>query len=272
MSDWKVAPCLLTLRGEFNALSPARDKGADGTIGDAAHQSRASDHDPDANGWVKALDIDSSGPWPGHTFHEIVMWIVARCRSGQEGRIRYVIHERVIYHERDGFKGNAYTGSDPHTNHAHFSCNYTQSVFTQTQPWGVESQFGDDMPTADEIAKAVWNYPLNINVSGKGDADNQPAGGILRFGSSEHHQAIDAARAAGTGVTSLAASFSTFALADAKDDATKAAALKALQEAVTASGPAIVAAVAKAIPAGVQVTQDQLDAAFAAALRDAFSK
>jgi hypothetical protein len=37
MSAWVVVPNLLKLRDEFNLVSPKRDKGADGTIGDSNH-------------------------------------------------------------------------------------------------------------------------------------------------------------------------------------------------------------------------------------------
>jgi hypothetical protein len=36
MPDWFLVPCLVQLRTEFNTLSPNRDKGADGSIGDTA--------------------------------------------------------------------------------------------------------------------------------------------------------------------------------------------------------------------------------------------
>jgi hypothetical protein len=39
MSAWVVVPNLLKLRDEFNLVSPKRDKGSDGTIGDAEPQS-----------------------------------------------------------------------------------------------------------------------------------------------------------------------------------------------------------------------------------------
>ena len=48
----------VTLRDQVNKRFPKRDKASDGWIGDADHQSRESDHNSDANGWVHAIDID----------------------------------------------------------------------------------------------------------------------------------------------------------------------------------------------------------------------
>jgi hypothetical protein len=57
--SWRVVPAALTLRDQVNARWPDRDKASDGTIGDAEHQGRPSDHNPDADGWVHALDLDA---------------------------------------------------------------------------------------------------------------------------------------------------------------------------------------------------------------------
>jgi hypothetical protein len=155
MSAWVTVPCLLALRDEFNKVSPHRDKGADGTIGDSAHTS-SSDHTPDEDSdvlhsrdsdhvnEVHALDIDSSGPWPGGSawFDRTVKQLVAEEKRrwldpDDMCRLDYIIHNRVIYSRSRNFAPKAYTGSDPHTNHAHFSARYETRAENDTRSWGV---------------------------------------------------------------------------------------------------------------------------------------
>lgn len=155
MSAWTLIPCLVALRAEFNLLSPARDRGADGSIGDSSHTS-TSDHspdedslplrprDPDSNNEVHALDIDSTGPWPG-SFDAVIRRLVARERAEYEsttmvGRLQYVIWDRRIASRSWGWAWQSYTGADPHTNHAHFSARYTAAQEVDTRPWGVYVQ------------------------------------------------------------------------------------------------------------------------------------
>lgn len=170
---WVLVPCLDGLRWEFNAVSPQRDKGADGSIGDSSHTS-ASDHaddeasdvlrdrDADSKHEVHALDIDSTGPWPGGWawFNSTILALVAREKAEYEsasivGRLYYVIWNGRIAERSRGWVWRPYGGDDPHTNHAHFSARYLSSTEADIRPWGVYEE--DDMPTAEEIAKAVWD-------------------------------------------------------------------------------------------------------------------
>ncbi len=152
MSAWVVVPCLLALRDEFNQLNPKRDKGADGTIGDSNHNSSSDhspdedsdvlrDHDADHKNEVHALDIDSTGPWP-RSFNSIILDIVERERAEYnhpttKARLKYVIWNRRIASRSNGWAWRAYSESDPHTNHAHFSALYTTSTENDTRSWGV---------------------------------------------------------------------------------------------------------------------------------------
>lgn len=170
MSTWEQIACLIALRSEFNAVAPNRDKGADGSIGDSSHTS-SSDHTPDedsdvlrnrdadSKNEVHALDIDSSGPWPGtgtqkERFHRLIMRIIdgerAKWRSATDKcRLNYVIWDRKIYDKDNDFQPVAYGGPDPHTNHAHFSGRYETSCENDTRPWGVQ----EDEMTPEDLTK-----------------------------------------------------------------------------------------------------------------------
>jgi hypothetical protein len=187
VSGWVLIPCLVNLRAEFNALAPDRDKGADGSVGDSSHKS-SSDHSPDEDSWVlrdhdgdsknevHALDIDSSGPWPGsgthkQRFHRLVMKIITgekvKWRSATDRcRLNYVIWDGYIYDKDDDFAGVRYTGSNPHTNHAHFSGRYETGCENDGRPWGVyvkpEPEQEDDVSEADVIAALEKPRPYKL--------------------------------------------------------------------------------------------------------------
>jgi hypothetical protein len=168
MPDWYLVPCLVQLRTEFNALSPDRDKGADGSIGDTAHQAEStSDHNPDALGRVLAVDIDSTGPWPAD-FDALVKYIVGRQRSGADNRLQYVIWNRRIASRSTNWAWATYTGTaDPHTGHAHFSARHDHTGNTSGSSWGLTEEF-DVALTPDDIGKiatAVWAARFNTSGS-----------------------------------------------------------------------------------------------------------
>lgn len=191
-TSWVLVPSLVTLRTEFNTLAPRRDKGADGAIGDSAHTSSSDhtpdeissvlrDHDGDSKNEVHALDIDSTGPWPGtgtqkERFHRIVMRVIAGERAkwkdaSDRCRLNYVIWDRKIYDKDNDFAPRDYTGSDPHTNHAHFSNRYETGSENDTRPWGVAEGDDDDMPLTDadiaKVAKAVWGFDPGNDANGE---------------------------------------------------------------------------------------------------------
>jgi len=88
----KLVAAGLTLRSQIDKRFPKRDKRSDGWIGDKAHQARISDHNPDAEGWVHAIDIDADLGKPGDA-QRLADQIVAYAASGLPGsyRIRYVV-------------------------------------------------------------------------------------------------------------------------------------------------------------------------------------
>lgn len=193
MAAWTLIDSLAKLRAEFNTLAPNRDKGADGAIGDSSHTSSSDhtpdedsrvlrDHDGDDKNEVHALDVDSDGPWPGagtqkQRFHAINMRIIAGEKAKWQSatdkcRLNYMIWDRKIYDKDNDFEPRNYTGSDPHTNHAHFSGRYETACENDTRPWGVlPTQEWSDMATKDEIKAALREVLAATDGIDEADAD-----------------------------------------------------------------------------------------------------
>lgn len=240
MAGWFLIPCLHELRNEFNDLSPQRDKGADGSVGDTAHQAQpTSDHNPDLKGRVLALDIDSTGPWPGLTFDQAVQLIVARCRSGAEDRIEYIIWNRKIYSRSYGFATRAYTGTaDPHTSHAHFSARHDHHGESDTRGWNLLS-LEDDM---DAAALTAWlkSADAQAALSAWGKSTDGRAALAAAAGIGVHGQRI------GKSTTTIGMAFERLLAADGVDETALAAAM----------APAIAEQVLAALPEGALTAAD----------------
>lgn len=230
MSAWIVVPCLDVLRDEFDAVAPGRDKGADGGIGDSAHTSSSDhtpdedsdvlrDHDADSKNEIHARDIDSSGPWPdgkgavvGGWFDTKIRAIAERERQDYEsptiiGRLQYIIWNHKIISRSWGWsEWRAYTGADPHTNHAHFSARYVTEAEYSTRPWGVKE---DDVSKQDVIdafrTDGVVTAPSNA-ASVKDNPTWAPASALtdIAFGWREIKAQTNAISAIGSAVAAIA--------------------------------------------------------------------
>lgn len=150
MATWVLVPCLSSLRAEFNAIAPGRDRASDGSIGDAAHfAGGTSDHipdeqssalrgkDTDSRNEVHAIDVDKDLRAAGWTMQKAVQIIVTRHRTGRDNRLQYVIFDGKIWSASWGWTARKYTGSNPHDKHAHFSSRYGTSQENNTRPWGL---------------------------------------------------------------------------------------------------------------------------------------
>jgi len=139
---WRTAKSLDTLVEEVNARSPRRSKVSDGTIGDAAHASRDSDHNPwvkdGATGIVTARDI-TNDPAHGFDSSEFADWLRKRCKAGEEKRVKYVISDRRIASARESWAWRAYSGTNPHEHHVHVSVHPTKSLYDNERSWGWEA-------------------------------------------------------------------------------------------------------------------------------------
>jgi hypothetical protein len=142
MANWRVARALDTLLGQLNAMAPRRNKASDGSIGDADHQNRNSDHNPwYGPGIVTARDF-THDPGGGLDCH----WLADRLIGTGDGRIKYVIWNRRIW---QGGRWTSYGGPNPHTSHLHLSVQPNPSC-DDTRPWdlGIEEE---DMPDIREF-------------------------------------------------------------------------------------------------------------------------
>ena len=151
-----LVPSLVALRSEFNTVSPGRDKRSDGWLGDRAHALTPSDHNPDETGRtpyedadhvdeVHAIDIDDSGPWPRPGwFDETIERIRTFHQQGKDNRLQNIIRNRRVASRSWGWTWRPYDGSNPHTEHAHFSARYTTAQERDTSPWGVAMLLTDD--------------------------------------------------------------------------------------------------------------------------------
>lgn len=135
---WLLAPVLLTLLRELDIGWPLRSRLHDGTIGDAAHQARKSDHNPDQNGYVRAIDVTQdvhNGP-PMDLLAEFLRK-VGETHSQRVTPQGYVIWQRRIASSRSRWKWVTYMGENPHTDHLHLSCSSRPDFYRLTAPWHV---------------------------------------------------------------------------------------------------------------------------------------
>jgi lysozyme family protein len=139
ISRWRVAKSLEHLRAQVNAAFPGRSKASDGTIGDAAHASRSSDHNPwvidnTGIGVVTALDLTHD---PEHCD---AGKIAEAIRNSQDTRVKYIIWNRKIANSQQlgaaaPWTWRTYTGPNPHNHHCHISVKSSQTAYDDLRDW-----------------------------------------------------------------------------------------------------------------------------------------
>lgn len=135
---WRLAKALDTLRTQVNAAHPDRRKDSDGSIGNAEHSARTSDHNPDQHGVVHAIDIthDPAGGFDSYAFAEML-------RHNIDGRIKYVISNRRIFsgtnQDQPAWAWRPYHGANPHDHHVHISVKPDAAHADDTAPWTIDA-------------------------------------------------------------------------------------------------------------------------------------
>lgn len=138
--NWVAVPALVEGRDQLDERFPNREHGAEGFVGDLAHQSSASSHNPDKTGKPEYADGDSKDEvraWDadrdlndpdGVSMEMVVQHMVTLARAGVLWWIRYIIYNGRIWHKRDGYVTRTYTGSNKHTDHVHVNNDFTQEA------------------------------------------------------------------------------------------------------------------------------------------------
>jgi hypothetical protein len=108
------------LREQVDDMYMDRDRKSDGWLGDTRHSVRKSDHNPDKNGIVRALDIDADLGAHKEEAYALVEKI-RKCAKRGDKRIKYIIYDGKIMSPIMNWKRRKYRGANPHRSHFHIS-------------------------------------------------------------------------------------------------------------------------------------------------------
>ena len=109
------------LREQIDDDYPERDRKSDGWVADARHWAKGnSDHIPDKNGIVRALDIDADLSAHKEEAYALVEKI-RKCAKRGDKRIKYIIYDGKIMSPILNWKRRKYRGANPHRSHFHIS-------------------------------------------------------------------------------------------------------------------------------------------------------
>lgn len=164
---WRECESLLQLRDQVNKLWPHRSKESDGTIGDEAHASRSSDHNPwfkEAGiGIVTAMDIthDPAQGFDSYAFADMLL-------KNRDPRIKYVISNRRIGSGHEGpnpWVWRHYSGANPHDHHCHISVLSDKAHYDSRTPWSIDAS----VVTNGNIAANYVRPPETLKMGANGD-------------------------------------------------------------------------------------------------------
>jgi len=136
-----AAPSAKKLRQQCTDAWPKRNQASDGIVPSAAHtkESPNSDHEPGKAGYCHAVDI-THDPNNGCDAGKVLAAIVA----SRESRFKYGIYNKQITYGAGSTPSGkspwiyySYTGTNPHTKHAHVSIVDTKAACESTANWSI---------------------------------------------------------------------------------------------------------------------------------------
>ena len=191
--SWKPVAGATVLRDQINKRWPDRDKRSDGILGDAAHSARISDHNPDSNGYVHALDIDEDlkGSKNDNVWLADQIIAYARMRRGGSSRLKYVVYEDQI--ASGSYEKHFWTWRGDNFGHQmHMHISFTTHGQEDSTPfnipilvdgeiniWDKQVPFFDilqDAISANAANKATWRLACRLKELGFYDGKVAPEG------------------------------------------------------------------------------------------------
>lgn len=177
-SNWRPARSLDVLLAQVNAAYPNRDKSSDGTIGDSAHAATKSEHNPDANGVVRARDI-TNDPEHGLNARKLAEALIA----SRDPRILYVIsNAQICSSQVQPWVWRPYNGVNAHRAHMHLSVVADRDLYDSVTPWAVgittiPPPVEPPAEAAQESGKGSWysQFKGKYKWVDTGDAPNSAA-------------------------------------------------------------------------------------------------
>jgi hypothetical protein len=119
---YKLCKAGQQLRLQVDDAFGDRDRSSDGWVGDTSHSASRSDHNPDAKGIVRAIDIDRD--LSGKAKPDLMPYLADQirvCAKRGDKRISYIIFAGRIASSRMGWRWRKYRGINPHDKHCHIS-------------------------------------------------------------------------------------------------------------------------------------------------------
>ena len=119
----RLSKSAIQLREQIDDAFPDRDRSSDGWLGDVRHTLRKSHHNPDVQGWVRAIDVDRDLHGKGRKpdlMPDLADQIRIAAKSGDK-RIAYIIFDGKIASSKKAWRWRTYDGINKHNHHAHIS-------------------------------------------------------------------------------------------------------------------------------------------------------
>jgi hypothetical protein len=132
----KLCAAGVKLRDQINNAYPDRDKSSDGWVADARHVAAGtSDHIPNVNGWVLAVDLDRD--LHGKAKPDDMPYLANQLRSlaKSDGRVSYIIFDGKIASSKKKWAWREYKGINQHRHHMHVS--FTAKGIEDSRPFNI---------------------------------------------------------------------------------------------------------------------------------------